>query len=491
MRKIVTNFFASFILILAFLEVSAQPENNKDDASLLMDSVVSNLTSRPVAFTERKIKEDRKSFEVGEIEIRGNKKTKDYIILRELHFKSGDSVNLTELVQAFEVSRQQLMNTRLYNEVVIALKNFYGHIVNVTIEVKERWYIFPIPYVKPVDRNLSEWAKQGYAADRINLGFKFTYYNFSGRNDKLRLWLITGYSKQIQFQYDQPNADRSLKRGYKVGFNYSKLRETNFLTQNNQQVFSDSMGQMRFNAYVEYDYRPGLRTFHALRLGYTSLEVDNRLIDLNPKYFNQGSNVFKYPELSYSVNHFNVDYIPYPLTGWMGEAQLLKRGINQNTGMWQMNARLNKNWKLSKNNFYSINANGMLKLPFDQPFVNSQMFGFGDFYLRGLEKYVIDGVAGLLLRQTMRKRLFKFSVPTFINSTTHNKIPFTIYAKTFFDAGYAHNKNFKENSLVNKMLYTTGLGIDVVTFYDVVVRFDYSFNQLGQNGLFLHIKNDF
>jgi hypothetical protein len=119
------------------------------------------------------------------------------------------------------------------------------------------------------------------------------------------------------------------------------------------------------------------------------------------------------------------------------------------------------------------------------------MFGYRDFYLRGLEKYVIDGVAGILGRQTLRKELLRFNVPTFITSSTHDRIPFTIYAKAFTDMGYSHNKMFPENSLVNKMLYTTGFGIDVVTFYDFVFRFDYSFNQLGQNGLFLHFKNEF
>lgn len=482
------KFILTALLVLAFLGVKSQPIVKDHISTGLMDSIAS-LVAPPT--NTRVSSPERRSFEVGEIDIKGNKRTKDYIILRELHFKSGDSVNLSELVKAFEVSRQQLMNTRLFNEVVIALKNFYGHIVNVTIEVKERWYVFPIPYIKPVDRNLSEWAKQGYALDRVNLGFKFTYYNFTGRNDKLRLWLMTGYSKQIQFQYDQPNADKSLKQGYKVGFNYSHLRETNFATQKNQQVFNDSMYQKRFNVFVEYDYRPRLRTFHAWRLGYSRLEVDSKIMDLNPKYFNNGSNVMSYPELSYTLSHYNVDYIPYPLTGWMGEAQLLRRGLNEKNGMWQLSGKLNKNWQLSKNTFFSWNGNGMLKLPFDQPFVNSQMFGYGDFYLRGLEKYVVDGVAGVLSRQTLRRKFLKFSLPTFLNSGTHSRIPFTFYAKTYFDAGYSYNKNFKDNPIVNKMLYTAGFGIDMVTFYDVVIRFDYSFNQLGQNGLFLHIKNDF
>jgi hypothetical protein len=60
----------------------------------------------------------------------------------------------------------------------------------------------------------------------------------------------------------------------------------------------------------------------------------------------------------------------------------------------------------------------------------------------------------------------------------------------FSDFGYAHNPVNPENSLTNRMLYTAGGGIDIVSFYDFVLRVDYSFNQLGQNGLFLHIKSD-
>ncbi|HEX9514290.1 MAG TPA: hypothetical protein VF939_27545 [Puia sp.] len=50
--------------------------------------------------------------------------------------------------------------------------------------------------------------------------------------------------------------------------------------------------------------------------------------------------------------------------------------------------------------------------------------------------------------------------------SSFDRIPFRIYATAFSDGGYAYNENF-------------------------YAGFDYSFNQLGQNGLFLHIRNDF
>ncbi len=432
-------------------------------------------------------------FVVGTIYIQGNRRTKSYIVERELPFKSGDSIYLPDLVKGFEIARRQLFNTGLFNEVIVSLKAFRGYTVDVNIELKERWYIFPLPYVKPVDRNLVEWGKQGYSTDRLNYGFKFTWYNFTGRNDKLRLWLITGYTKQLQFEYDQPYADKTLKHGYRIGFKYSSNKEINYSTVDNQQQFIDSLkeGFQQYSGHIDYTYRPGLRTFHAFRLSYTKQIIDSQVLLLNPKYFGPQTTSIEYPEISYTLNYVNVDYVHFPLTGIQASGSLLKRGFHADNNMWEFSGKFFKGWRIGKKFYFGWQANAVVRLPFDQPYINQRLFGYGDLYLRGLERYVVDGVAAGLTRQTFRRELFRFNIPTFIKSKTHDRIPFRIYARTFGDMGYAYNKNLKDNSLVNKMLYTGGFGVDIVTFYDFIFRFDYSFNQLGQKGLFLHIKNEF
>jgi outer membrane protein assembly factor BamA len=431
-------------------------------------------------------------FIIGNITIEGNKRTKPYIIERELPFKRGDSITLPSLVQGFETSRRQLMNTALFNDVVVALQSFRGYYVDIIISVKERWYIFPLPYLKPVDRNLTEWATHGLGFDRLNYGFKFTYYNFTGRNDKLKLWLITGYTKQIQFQYEQPYSDKNLKHGYKVGVTYAFNKEVNYQTISNQQHFIDTLsGTKRWNVNLEYTYRPKIKTIHSFRVGFVHHQVDSQILALNPKYFNTVQNKISYPEISYTLNYNNVDYIPYPLTGWMGEASLLKRGVNSDVSMWQLGTKITRGWRLGEKTYFGWQAFGMIRAPFDQPFINQRMLGYGDLYVRGLEKYVIDGVAATLSRQTLRYELFNFYIPTFIKSRSHDEVPFRIYPKVFFDYGYVYNKYFTNNSLVNRPLYSAGVGVDIVSFYDFILRLDYSFNQLGQNGLFLHLKNEF
>src|SRR6185436_19741511 len=91
-------------------------------------------------------------FVVRNIIIEGNKKTKASIILREVPFRHGDKFQLQQLVSKFEDARKQLMNTALFHEVTVALKSFEGYNVDILVEVKERWYLFPVPYFKFVDR---------------------------------------------------------------------------------------------------------------------------------------------------------------------------------------------------------------------------------------------------------------------------------------------------------------------------------------------------
>jgi len=72
-----------------------------------------------------------------------------------------------------------------------------------------------------------------------------------------------------------------------------------------------------------------------------------------------------------------------------------------------------------------------------------------------------------------------------------SRIPIRLYAKTFANAGYVYNTMAGENQLTNKFLYSGGVGLDIVTYNDFVIKIEWSFNRLGQNGLYLHQRNDF
>ncbi len=110
---------------------------------------------------------------VAGIDITGNSKTKDYIILRELPFVKGDSLEAKQLAPAIIQAKQLLMNTQLFVDVQIDTLANDGQ-WQIRIQVKERWYLLPLPYFRLVDRNFNQWwVDQNRSLDRVNYGMKF------------------------------------------------------------------------------------------------------------------------------------------------------------------------------------------------------------------------------------------------------------------------------------------------------------------------------
>ena len=355
--------------------------------------------------------------------------------------------------------------------------------------------LFPLPYFKLVDRNFNQWwVEQKASLNRVNYGIKFQQNNVSGRNDKLAINLIAGYSRQVQLKYEQPYAFNSLKSGYSIAFSYANQRELNYQTSLSKQAFykQDKFVMQSLHAELAYLYRPAIKTNHIFKIGYVKADVGDTIVKLNPFYFSQGRSKISFPELSYTIQYFNTDYRAYPSNGFMGDASITRKGINKEMNLTQLQFHANYAIPVSpKTNLYLQSA-GILKFPFKQPFYNQQLFGYGDAFLRGLEYYVIDGYAGGLGRATLRHSIFSMVLKTPPNAKKEVMIPMQFYIKTGADMGYAFNKTPGNSLLSNRLLHTQMVGLDmVIPSYDIVFKFEYSFNQLGESGLFFHVRTDF
>ena len=434
---------------------------------------------------------------IGNIVITGNKKTKSKIILREIPFKTGEEYTLTEVVKKFEDARRQLMNTTLFHTVTVAAKGFEGNKIHVTVDLKERWYLFPAPYFKPVDRNLNQWiVEQKAKLSRVNYGVKILYYNATGRNDKFKLYLTNGYTKQISFSYDRLYIDKKLKWGMNMSFVTGKNREINYNTVNDKQVFlknKDEYLRSFTKTNVELTYRRAIKTRHSFGIGYSAESVKDTIVQLNPAYFNTEGNRIHFPEVNYSMTYFDLDYIPYPTKGYAFQFSAGKRGFNKIINQWNFAVRSSASWHLLPKTFLNLNLYASIKAPFKQPYFNRRFLGYGDTFMQGYEYYVIDGVAGGYLKATITRELLNFNIriPPIKKGREAERIPVRIFGKVYGNTGYVHNPQPGDNLLSNKMLYSGGFGIDILTFYDVTFKLEWTFNQLGQNGLFLHRKSIF
>jgi hypothetical protein len=116
--------------------------------------------------------------------------------------------------------------------------------------------------------------------------------------------------------------------------------------------------------------------------------------------------------------------------------------------------------------------------------------GYGNYYVNGLEYYVIDGVASGLAKFGLNKKILHFKIPFPFRIKEIPYVPFTFFIKTYADMGYVYNKPNYSGMLNNKFLYSSGIGIDVLSLYDLRLSVEYSMNQLGEKGLFLHTRGN-
>ncbi len=432
---------------------------------------------------------------VANIQLVGNKKTNDNIVLREIPFQKGTRIMEAELTAQLLLARQQLMNTALFVDVLVTVAARKGNLIDVQVELKERWYLFPLPYFKLVDRNFNQWwVEQKRNLSRVNYGIKFIQNNVSGRNDNLDIWLIAGYTQQLSLRYNLPFFDKKLKSGFNTGIIYATQKELNYATIDNKQLFyrQEEVVRKTLRLDFSYSYRPAVKHRHYFRVSYNQEEVSDTVVKINPQYFPDKNKEVKFLDFAYQYKYYNVDYIPYPTKGIMVEANLYKRSLEKLNNLWQISARSVFAVPINKTTFLHLEGMAMFKQGVNNYFFNQRMFGYGYFNLRGLEYNVIDGDFGGALKTTLHKKVLSFVLKNPIPSKTHDKIPFQIFLKAYGDLGYGYNNAAKtSNTLNNTLIKTWGLGIDIVSIYDFVFNIEYSFNQLGRDGIYLHTKNDF
>jgi outer membrane protein assembly factor BamA len=436
-------------------------------------------------------------FLISSIVVTGNKKTKSTILLREAPFKAGMNYSLAELIDQFQRGEQQLMNTTLFHTVRIYASKFEGNCLEVTIAVAERWYLFPFPFFSLVDRNFNQWLVEHNASlQRVNYGLKLLYNNPTGHNDRMRLWLINGYTKELSMSYERPYFDRKMRWGYGIIMRTGKTREVNFNTASDKQLFfrSDNFIRWYSSAGGELIYRPKLYARHSIGLYYYQEKVNDTVTHLNPDYFGTTKNVIRFPDLFYQFSYVKMDYLPYPSKGLATRIKFSKLGLTPSFNLWQLHWKTVAAFPIGVKNIFTTETYAGLKLPFNQPYINRRFLGYKDIFMRGFEYNVVDGVAGGYVRAQFAREIARINIvlPGFIRKrATITSIPFRLFAKVYSNAGYVYSPTTMNNQLQNRFLQASGIGIDVLSLYDLTIRIEYSFNNLGQNGLFLHRTSNF
>lgn len=429
----------------------------------------------------------------------GNKQTVDRIIFRELDFFKNDTVSVGNLPKIIEQNKNKIFNTKLFIDVTISfVPSKKDDSCIVVINLKERWYIFPAPILELADRNFNEWwQEQDRDYSRLEYGLRFTHENFRGRKEGLRLVFQRGFTKKYELFYTIPYVNKKQTTGLRFSFSYSENNQIAF--QSNQHKLDyyksdDKVLRKRFYAGVLVSKRNKFYGNHQLELKYLQNSVNDSIAILNEDFFKNGRTLQKYFRLYYSYAYDRRDVNVYPLKGYYvgAEVEKIGMGIFNHVDMTTLEVQYAKFFEL-KYKFYTAHSiQTKLTTPSNHPYFNVQGLGYGQKLVRGYELNVIDGQHYILNRNEFKKHLFsrKHNLEKVIKISQLNVVPYSLYFKLHTDIGYVINnaENPLNNTLTNRVLLGYGAGFDLFSFYDMVIRFEYSFNNIQQHGFFMEFK---
>ena len=398
----------------------------------------------------------------------------------------------------FERSRDNLLKTALFNYVYFDTLTEANNLLGIEIRVEERWYTWPEIQFNQADRNFSAWF-QSRDFSRIVYGLGVSQYNFRGRREKISARFTTGFLNQYVISYENIHLDRQQKHSLNFAAFYFTQHKLEYITENNRpKLFeSDDIIYRKQNYFVQYTFRNKLYNTHRLTLGYEHYNINDTVVALNPEFLGSAKKNTSFLTLVYSYESDHTDLRYYPLTGSLLKCSFTYSGLfHSDFNKIELRTAYYRFIKLHNRVYVNAGLKVQLTGHTRIPYIVIVGLGYDDF-LRGYENYVVDGYNFLLFRSSVKYQLIPVKIIklNFLPLRQFNKIHITSYFNLFFDAGYVHDyyKEYilSENNLVDKALYTCGAGIDVVTYYDKMLRIDLARNSLGEFGVFISMERKF
>jgi len=457
------------------------------------------LTSFGKKMGEQEELKDSTRVVINQIFIGGNTKTKEKIILRELLFQNSDTIYEQHLNVLIEKSKENLLNTSLFNYVTFNTLSEQPNLIDIYILVEERWYLWPYLILEQADRNLSSFL-HNKDWSRINYGLMVVKNNFRGRAETVKFKIRLGYKEQLMLGYEIPYIGNSRKHGLAAEFSWFRQNEIPFKTDFDELVFyKDDISYVskKHGTRITYQFRNKYYLRHKFSAIYNYTQVNDTIIDLNSNYLGNSSNKTQYFSLVYNFEIDKRNYKHYPLTGYNFDLVLSRKGLNilpyAIKGKWEIESQAYYYMGFTDRFYGGLGAQGKMSSNYKQPFLIEEALGYKSF-LRSFEYNVINGQQFITGRTFLKYAIIPMQIRQIEgwNWSKFNKIHYSLFVNAFFDTGYVYDiyPNVT-NTLPNTFLASAGIGVDLVAYYDQVIRFEYSFNRFGNHGFFLHVGKAF
>ena len=439
-------------------------------------------------------------FHISSIEIEGNKKTKRETILRELSFQIGDSLTIQEFKKKQHQSELNIESQWLFNFIDFQ-HTTQDQNIQVTINVIERWYVWPYPILEISERNFNVFwdslkASQFTDFSRLNYGVFLNWYNFRGRNELLKIKFRKGYKEHYLFEYDIPYLNKQKTIGTTLNFELFRMKQFHYKTINNKLLYTNlENDQLKdWNTSISIQYKKDLNTAHKLKAQHSYIVIPEYVLNLNEYYLPHSQYSFQYSKLEYHFEYEKRNSTSYPIKGSFSECIVSAyKGSEIDFNNFSVIAKTEHHYSIKPR----LNFGSSLKAKWQSnnklPYVLYQSLGYED-YLRGYEYYVFDGQHYFLSKTALKYELIPKTILQlpYLKLEQFKKTFYSVYFSIFADMGQVVDHQYSEmNSLNNTFLRSQGMSLDIVTYYDKLIRLEYSRNHLKEWGLFIHFSNPF
>ncbi len=446
---------------------------------------------------------------IKEASVEGNKRTRDRIIIRELDFSIGDSLatfqkdlkfgvqgkrfistDSSEIVMRLKYSRENIVNTKLFLTVDIYVQQLETNNYKLHIKVHERWYFWAFPVVRIDAPNFNEWLKDPDFAD-VSMGIFTSHNNLWGLSHQASLAVYGGSSSLYGLGYYIPWIGKGQKTGLRMNAVYSNSSNVEYGSAENERLMiyeKNSLKEVTINA--KFTFRPGLYNYGTLNIGADFASISDSLFSLTDRYFPDGKQSISTLTLYLDYYYDSRNSKSYPLKGNLMRVFIDKKGlgiISHDIDLFHYGIDFHFYQKLSKKFFVAEMVKAVKSSSVNAPYYYQQSLNSDGNFIRGFDYYTLKGDEMVYFRANIKYELVAPRVKGAKKGKEESKfknIQYAFYLNFFSDAGYVWNDYTTNNPYNNKMLFSWGLGLDFVSYYDLVLRFEYAFTSIGTHGFF-------
>jgi len=389
------------------------------------------------------------------IEIRGNNKTKQSIILREMKLKQGSVLDSTRL----EGDRKRIENLLVFNRVqVTGLSENNG--IALVIQVSEQIYFVPFPVLFINDR---DWSK-------VSWGAGFIHSNFLGRTEKLAGIFWTGYDPAVHLAYSNPWIGKKYNLLTKIELFYARIKNKHYADQ------------------TVYEYQKGFKWDIGRRWGhhfYGQISLGYRLLDITEP--DTVTRTDRLPSAGVNVLYDRRDLVEFPLSGYYVNLHFKNTGFDNSGPMYQritFDCRsylpVSRRSSLAFRGEATVSAGSM-------PLYDRLYIGYSN-RVRGHFSDVFEGDMLAMASAGYRFPLLDIRYFNITSLPQFHNMKFGIYGSVFFDYGavWFKDRGFAQGEHVSG----AGIGLNIILPYVHVMRIDLAWDEQGSPEIIFDIGVD-